>query len=512
MNPTSPRVNSPSHESEKSDTDYSKEDLLKLLVYFEGELQQKETLIETLKDEKAQTLLNQAKYGKLKMGDPLMALNRDGNVMKECLDESVLNAMENLRKQHEKVIEEMEEQRSRKEAANAQTEDIMSALEDARDNLAKQIEFKQNELDITTKLLEAEKQKRKAESDRTKLMVTYLLNERKKLLLTMQQRLTNQTGSANVTADSPLVKELRKEIQYLRDERNRLNNLVQQLQTQNTALEKKLKIKEEDNAVLRQNILSKTRQQPEQSNRQVNMGGLVVANKGAIAAASRNSAMTMPVRTRLPNSSSFPSTIPGTSSSSSNSLPKTQTTNSTTTLYKKFPTISPSLGSSILPRPGGSRGVPFLGTKASNLPITRTFQNHQQRRTNMPFLGTKASNLPITRTFQNHQQRRTNSNVDAEIDQLGMVIESMSPRPHTTGSIAKRSSSLPRNSQHQIPPDGIHIINEQQHSYPHSSSSNIPIHRTNGNHHPRTIPTAMPTGKHPSRMAQPGQKQPNVTK
>uniref|UniRef100_A0A914ZDY3 Cortactin-binding protein-2 N-terminal domain-containing protein n=1 Tax=Panagrolaimus superbus TaxID=310955 RepID=A0A914ZDY3_9BILA len=494
MNPTSPRINSPSHASEKSDTDYSREELLKLLVYFEGELQQKEHENETLKDEKAQTLLNQAKYGKLKMGDPLMALNRDGNIMKECLDESVLNhmngfiqkkrfkAMENIRKQHAQIIEEMEEQRSRKEAANAQTEDIMSALEDARDNLAKQIEFKQNEIDITTKLLEAEKQKRKAESDRTKLMVTYLLNERKKLLLTMQQRLTNQTGSANATADSPLVKELRKEIHYLRDERNRLNTLVQQLQTQNTALEKKLKIKEEDNAVLRQNILSKTRQQPEQINRQVNMGGLVVANKGAIAAASRNSAMTMPIRTRLPNSSSFPSTIPGTSSS--NSLPKPQTANSTTTLYKKFPTISPSLGSSILPRPGGNRGVPFLGTKASN--------------------------LPTTRNFQNHQQRRTNSNVDAEIDQLGMVIESMSPRPHTTGSIAKRSSSLPRNSQHLISLDVIHNTNEQ-HSYPHSSSSNIPIHRTNGNH-PRTVPTTMPTGKHPSRMAQPGQKQPNITK
>uniref|UniRef100_A0A914PFC5 Uncharacterized protein n=1 Tax=Panagrolaimus davidi TaxID=227884 RepID=A0A914PFC5_9BILA len=90
-----------------------------------------------------------------------------------------------------------------------------------------------------------------------------------------------------------------------------------------------------------------------------------------------------------------------------------------------------------------------------------------------------------------------------------MVIESMSPRPHTTGSIAKRSSSLPRNSQHQISPENLHT-NEQQ-PYPSHSSSNIPIHRTNGNH-PRTIPTTMPTGKHPSKMAQPGQKQPNITK
>jgi hypothetical protein len=261
--------------------------------------------------------------------------------------------------------------------------------------------------------------------------------------------------------------------------------LVQQLQTQNTTLDKKLKIKEEDNAILKQNILAKTRQQSDHINhRQVNMGGLVVANKGAIAAASRNAAMTIPVRSRLPNSSSFPSTIPGTSS---NSLPKTpQTANSTTTLYKKFPTISPSLGSSILPRPGGGRGVPYLGTKASN--------------------------LPITRAFQTQQQRRTNSNIDAEIDNLGMVIESMSPRPHTTGSIAKRSSSLPRNSQHQILSEGGSHSNEQQPSPHPPHSSGIPIQRTNGNH-PRTIPTAMPTGKQPhsSRMTHPGQKQ-HITK
>jgi 5-methylcytosine-specific restriction endonuclease McrBC regulatory subunit McrC len=101
--------------------------------------------------------------------------------------------MESLRKQHEQIIEEMENEKRRKKATNAQTEDIMSALEDARDNLAKQMEFKQNELDKVTKLLETEKQKRRAESERTKLMVTYLLNERKKLLLTMQQRLTNQS-------------------------------------------------------------------------------------------------------------------------------------------------------------------------------------------------------------------------------------------------------------------------------------------------------------------------------
>ena len=287
-------------------------------------------------------------------------------------------------------------------------------------------------------------------------------------------------GSACVTADSPLVKELRKEIYSLRDERNRLNAHVQQLQTQNTSLDKKIKIKDEDIAVLRQNILAKTRQQSDQINRQVNMGGLVVANKGAIAAAARTAAMTVPVRTRLPNSSSFPSTNPGTSS---NSLPKPHNATTATTMYKKFPTISPNLGSSILPRPGGGRGVPYLGTKASNLPITRTYQGQ----------------LP---------QRRTNSNVDAEIDQLGMVIESMSPRPHTTGSIAKRSSSLPRNSQHQILSDATQN-NESQQQY-HPSSSGIPIQRSNGNH-PRNLPTTIPTGKHPTRMVHPGQK-PNIQK
>ena len=101
--------------------------------------------------------------------------------------------MENLRKQHAKIIEEFENEKRLKEATNAQSEDILTALEDARDNLVKQVELKQGELDKATKLLQLEQKRRQAESERTKLMITYLLRERQKLLLTMQQKLNNQS-------------------------------------------------------------------------------------------------------------------------------------------------------------------------------------------------------------------------------------------------------------------------------------------------------------------------------
>ncbi|KAL8602853.1 hypothetical protein ACOMHN_056347 [Nucella lapillus] len=57
--------------------DWSKNDLLRLLSYFEGELQARDITIAALKAEKAKQLLYQAKYGRFGLGDPFVALQRD---------------------------------------------------------------------------------------------------------------------------------------------------------------------------------------------------------------------------------------------------------------------------------------------------------------------------------------------------------------------------------------------------------------------------------------------------
>ena len=231
-------------------------------------------------------------------------------------------------------------------------------------------------------------------------------------------------GSGTATGDSPLVHEMRKEIDTLRIERNKLAGIAQELQKQNTELSQRLKIKEEDLQTLRQNMAKAKQQEP--ISRSNIPGGLVVANRGAMGAVPQSTSMP---RSRLPNSSSFPSTAPGTSLING---PQKQQPQPPTPMYKKFPTATPALGS--LSR---NRGVPYLGTKASNLPMTRGISTQQQK-----------------------------VSVQPEIEQLGAIIDSMNAQ-QLGSSIAKRSSSLPRNSQNKAEVASHHVK---------PPSSGIPTH------------------------------------
>lgn len=214
---------------------------------------------------------------------------------------------------------------------------------------------------------------------------------------------------------------MRKEIDLLRSERHRLNDAVHDLQKRNLELNQKLKIKEEDVLTMRQNFMTKAKQ--DQMMRSNAAGGLVVANKGAIV---RH--QTAPFRNGIPTSVSFPSTAPGTSYGNT-----TQKQQPATSTYKKFPTI-PVLGSNV---PLRSQRVPYLGTKAPVLSAAKSF----------------AQQIPAT---------------DNEIEQLGLVIEPIN-------TMTKRSFSLPRNSQSKIesmsipiklPPSGIPINGQRQNSKP----------------------------------------------
>ncbi|KAE9555027.1 hypothetical protein FO519_001773 [Halicephalobus sp. NKZ332] len=439
--------------SQNLEPEYSKEDLLKLLLQFEGELEKKEEELTLLKDDKAHTMLNQAKYGKLTMIDPLAALRRDGIQMNEKLDESVLSVYEyqqrelerlfqlhksnhthykemivNMEKRHKKIVDELRSEIHRNEAIKSQKEDIVNALEESRDSLAKDLETKNEDLGKFQQALQIEKDKRDREKNDHKLMIKYLLSERRDLFIALQKmklELNHKNGSGTATGDSPLVQEMRKEIDTLRMERNRLAGIAQEMQRQNTDLSQRLKIKEEDLQTLRQNM-AKTKQQ-EPINRSNIPGGLVVANRGAMGTVSQN--MSVSSRSRLPNSSSFPSTAPGTSLING---PQKQQPQPSTPMYKKFPTASSAIGS--LPR---TRGVPYLGTKASNLPLTRSLAGQQQK-----------------------------SSVQAEMDQLGTIVDSMGAQ-QLNSTISKRSSSLPRN-----PPSKAEAASH--HTKP--PSSGIPTH------------------------------------
>lgn len=221
---------------------------------------------------------------------------------------------------------------------------------------------------------------------------------------------------------------MKKEIDALRVEKNRLNGLNQELQKKNSELNRKLKLKEEDVQTLRVNM-NKIKQESQRP-------GLVMANKGALATI-RHNTIPIPPKNRIPNSSSFPSTEPGTSMGERHIQP------SPTTTYKKFPVM---INSNTIQR---GRGVPFLGTKASNLPISRN----------------------------PHSVKPMN---DLETEHLGFVVDSMNSNG-MNNSLAKRSSSLPRNSSQ---PKSEHF---QQIKPP----SSIPTRHLN----PRSLPNPASMGK-----------------
>ncbi|XP_050725792.1 cortactin-binding protein 2-like isoform X6 [Eriocheir sinensis] len=195
----------------------SRNDLLRLLSYMEGELQSRDVVIATLKTERVKNLLQ---YGRVGLSDPFLALQRDsigGSVVRgggvneaelRALEETQLAQLEHLiaqqrkahqrmrhvlreaEKRHSRVVAELEEERRKHEHDTAQGDDVTYALEKDRTRL------KQPELRIL-KELEAEKAaKKKVEKElrkvqetleeergRQKQIILMLVEERKRLAL-----------------------------------------------------------------------------------------------------------------------------------------------------------------------------------------------------------------------------------------------------------------------------------------------------------------------------------------
>ncbi|XP_025106419.1 CTTNBP2 N-terminal-like protein isoform X2 [Pomacea canaliculata] len=192
--------------------DWSKNDLLRLLSYFEGELQARDIVIAALKAEKAKQLLYQAKYGRFGLGDPFMALQRDAVGTKDSnFDEAAVKAMydnqlaqlENLiatqrkaqlkmreqltnaEKRYHKVCSELEEEKRKHAQDTAQGDDVTYMLEKERERLRQEIDFeksssKKMEKDLRRTLAALEEER--ASAARHKQVALLLLKERKQIL------------------------------------------------------------------------------------------------------------------------------------------------------------------------------------------------------------------------------------------------------------------------------------------------------------------------------------------
>ncbi|XP_045166400.2 cortactin-binding protein 2-like [Mercenaria mercenaria] len=231
--------------------DLSRNDLLQLLSYLEGELQARDVVIATLKAEKAKQLLYQAKYGRFGLGDPFSAMQRDSDNMKDnTFDESAIKSMydnqlaqlENLiatqrkaqmkmreqmiigEKRYHKVHSELEDEKRKHAQDTAQGDDVTYMLEKERERLTKEIDFEkanQKKMEKDMKKTLASLEDERASSAKHKQVALMLIKERKKLVEKLMQekfraeqaeRILQEERSKSMNMAEGLVQESKKSL------------------------------------------------------------------------------------------------------------------------------------------------------------------------------------------------------------------------------------------------------------------------------------------------------------
>ncbi|XP_069489423.1 CTTNBP2 N-terminal-like protein [Ambystoma mexicanum] len=182
----------------------SKRELLMLFSVLEGELEARDVVIEALKAQHKDSFLEE-RYGKYNISDPLLALQRDyeslkeenhgektpvctnplfilQEVMKQCknMQERMLSQLAAAESRHRKVIKDLEDERQKHAQDTAEGDDVMYMLEKERERLLQQLEFEKSQV----KKLEKEQKKLSTqleeEKSRHKQLSSILVAECKK--------------------------------------------------------------------------------------------------------------------------------------------------------------------------------------------------------------------------------------------------------------------------------------------------------------------------------------------
>ncbi|VDM37790.1 unnamed protein product [Toxocara canis] len=429
--------------------DFSREDLLRLLSYLEGELQARDVVIAALKSERAKQLLYQAKYGRLAGDDPMSALQRDSNLAgaEGDLDEaqvgqmyeSQLSQLEKLicvqrrcharskqilaaaERRHARILRELDDEKQRSAADAAQGDDLCALLENERTKLRQQLEYEQKEKDKVRKEMERLEKKLLEEKERHKSIVLFLIDERKQMLVTMHQlRMHPPRGVISSQQESALLAEMRKELNALRSERDQLRKALAVARSDAHAL-KEMRVLADGSVVVTNKAAS----------------GSVAPTKSASALNdARNGS-----RTKLSTSSSFPS---GDRNAPLSRVPMPSASR---------PALSPSAT------------VPPSPTRRHAATSSSTVQRHTS-------VGAPRNVAPTSHPSTPHGPRgdrqRASYATEPEIEQLGAVIDSMNSKTSGAANMVpnKRSASLPRNNS-----NGMQGAHSSKQNAPNNSSS-----------------------------------------
>uniref|UniRef100_A0A8R1IB61 CortBP2 domain-containing protein n=1 Tax=Caenorhabditis japonica TaxID=281687 RepID=A0A8R1IB61_CAEJA len=442
--------------------DFSSDELMRLLAFMEGEVQARDDIIEHLKKERAKILLAEAKYGKLSMNDPFAALRRDSAITGETIDEEKIVQMYEsqvdqldkmmeiqkksqrnaavllvaLEKKQYKLVKKLEADREAKIRYAKQGDDLVAHLEKERNQLQQQIEFHIEEKRKTEEAKDKMEMHLANEKKRHESIVLYLINERKQMLLKMhdlrvkaeqivQQPDPNKPSTSNAIPDRALIEELKKEVSFLRSERESLGKTQKMMKLENQNLRDTVRGQETDLQMLRRNLsmtgVKMSIDKPGTVLPQLapDSGSLIMINRGAKTASTRQPPILPPPGTRLPNSSTFPT--------EKSRLPRAPPPN---TLPNRM-----SVGA----MPTSSFNAP----RTMSSPVKKT-----------PVMGVSSTNVrrpqTATSSLPNALTTTTNSSVTPltpELEQLEAAIQSMnvvSAPPTYSTAMAKRSSSLPR--------------------------------------------------------------------
>ncbi|XP_066480893.1 CTTNBP2 N-terminal-like protein isoform X1 [Tiliqua scincoides] len=148
----------------------SRPELLTLFSILEGELEARDVVIEALKAQRRDAFIEE-RYGKYNLSDPLMALQRDFEalkeenhgdkqpvcanplsilkvVMKHCknMQEKMLSQLAAAESRHRKVILDLEEEKQRHAQDTAEGDDVTYMLEKERERLTQQLEFEKSQV------------------------------------------------------------------------------------------------------------------------------------------------------------------------------------------------------------------------------------------------------------------------------------------------------------------------------------------------------------------------------
>ncbi|GMT24422.1 hypothetical protein PFISCL1PPCAC_15719 [Pristionchus fissidentatus] len=298
--------------------EFTRENLVQLLLYLEGEIQNRDRAILSLKEDKVRLLSFEAKYSRACPSDPVHALSRDSNFVQEfklqtTVGELFDNQVEALEKissgyneayrrtahmaksaenRYDMAMHDLEVEREWKKYA-VSNESVQS-LREENSRLKGEVERLNNEVILSKKEIAESNMGAQDESERHKKIVIFLMNERKEMLATMSEMKFRNNASDNTVEQTSLIEELRKQVEVLIGERDAIKNVNKSMKGEIIALKEVARTQEEDLHLMKKTLVGATKGMS--IDRNMVDGSMVMANRIAMSAPARS----------LSSSSSFP--------------------------------------------------------------------------------------------------------------------------------------------------------------------------------------------------------------